>query len=229
MRPHTRTRLVHLSPASFTSPALFTSFPPLSPLSRLLHLSPVSCTSPLAPLSPAHSMRHLLPSCTCCATASTHMPPLWLWQDQWYFTSVVFQALMHACTHDHMHTCQDQRYWKHSCTAFLTAAPLDRRSGAAAGETLGSGERRVGGESEPSPQSKSPTDPIAFQAPPWPGGGGTCRPLPGGRFAASNDSTPSQGRGWVYVSPGCFAHPGGRAFWLGGGCRGGQLSEGRRA
>ena len=51
----------------------------------------------------------------------------------------------------------------------------------------------------------------------------------GGRFAAPKDSTPSQGRGWVHVSPGCFVHPGTRAFWLGGGCKGGQLPEGRRA
>ena len=29
----------------------------------------------------------------------------------------------------------------------------------------------------------------------------------------------------VYVSPGPSAHPGPRAFWLGGGCEGGQLSE----
>jgi len=30
----------------------------------------------------------------------------------------------------------------------------------------------------------------------------------------------------VYVSPQYFAHPGPRAFWLGGVCKGGQLSEG---
>ena len=29
------------------------------------------------------------------------------------------------------------------------------------------------------------------------------------------------------MSPGPSAHPGPRAFWLGGGCKGGQLSEGR--
>ena len=33
----------------------------------------------------------------------------------------------------------------------------------------------------------------------------------------------------VYVTPGCFAHPKTRAFWLGGVSGGGQLSEGRRA
>ena len=33
----------------------------------------------------------------------------------------------------------------------------------------------------------------------------------------------------VYVTPGCFAHPKPRAFWLGGMSGGGQLSEGRRA
>jgi len=37
----------------------------------------------------------------------------------------------------------------------------------------------------------------------------------------THDSTPSQGRGWVYVSPGCFAHPEPRAIWLGGVCKGG--------
>ena len=54
-------------------------------------------------------------------------------------------------------------------------------------------------------------------------------PLPGGRSAAQVMRAQSKGRGWVYVSPRCFAHPGPRAFWLGGGCKGGQLSEGRRA
>ena len=33
----------------------------------------------------------------------------------------------------------------------------------------------------------------------------------------------------VYASPGCFAHPKTRAFWLGGVSGGGQLSEDRRA
>ena len=49
-------------------------------------------------------------------------------------------------------------------------------------------------------------------------------PLIQGRgLAAPNDSTPSQGRGCVYVSPACFAHLGARAFCLGGGRKGSQL------
>jgi hypothetical protein len=39
-------------------------------------------------------------------------------------------------------------------------------------------------------------------------------------------SEQSKGRECVYVSPGCFAHPGARTFWLGGGCKGGRLSKG---
>jgi len=49
------------------------------------------------------------------------------------------------------------------------------------------------------------------------------------RAAAQLMRTRSKGRGRVYVSPRCVAHLGPRAFWLGGVCKGGQLSEGRRA
>ena len=44
--------------------------------------------------------------------------------------------------------------------------------------------------------------------------------LPGRRSAAHIMRTQSRGRGWVYVAPGCSAHPGGRTFWLGGVCKG---------
>ena len=49
------------------------------------------------------------------------------------------------------------------------------------------------------------------------------------RFAGSFDRTRRRGRGVVYVTPGCFAHPNCQTFWLGGVSGGGQLSEGRRA
>ena len=53
--------------------------------------------------------------------------------------------------------------------------------------------------------------------------------LPGRSFAGSFDHTRRRGRVVVYVTPGCFAHPKCRTFWLGGASGGGQLSEDRRA
>jgi hypothetical protein len=52
------------------------------------------------------------------------------------------------------------------------------------------------------------------------------------RADAVNEGTPSATEpinNTLSVSPGCFAHPGPRAFWPGSLCKGGQLSEGRRA
>ena len=53
--------------------------------------------------------------------------------------------------------------------------------------------------------------------------------LPGRRFAGLINRTRRRGRRVAYVTPGCFAHPKSRAFWLGGVSEGGQLSEDRRA
>jgi hypothetical protein len=52
------------------------------------------------------------------------------------------------------------------------------------------------------------------------------------RADAVNEGTPSATEpinNTLSVSPGCFAHPGPRSFWPGSLCKGGQLSEGRRA
>ena len=50
-------------------------------------------------------------------------------------------------------------------------------------------------------------------------GAGVKRGLQGRCSAAQIMCTRVRG-GVVYVAPGCFAHPGGRAFWLGGVCKG---------
>ena len=53
--------------------------------------------------------------------------------------------------------------------------------------------------------------------------------LTGRSFAAQVMRTRRWGGGVVYVTPGCFAHPKTRPFWLGGVSKDGQLSEERRA
>ena len=49
--------------------------------------------------------------------------------------------------------------------------------------------------------------------------GGQTRP-PRPLLCGPNHVHQSEGRGVVYVAPGCFAHPGGRTFWLDGVCKG---------
>ena len=50
---------------------------------------------------------------------------------------------------------------------------------------------------------------------------------PRGPLRGASVTHAKYGKGNGHVAPGCFAHPGTRAFWLGGGCAGGRLSEGR--